>query len=102
MTTINSISSTDLWGRTTAHSHFVAQNLDATNIIDLTNGMTVAVFPGRCVLNITTYDAIGLNLGKDMILKYELITEGTKFDMLPVNSTAEATEILRKVINRAG
>lgn len=104
-THINSISFTDLKGRTTAHSHFIAQDLDAASIVDANNGMTAAMFPGNRILTITTYDAIGLDLGADMILKYELIngaTSATKFDMLPVNTTAEATEILRKVINRAG
>lgn len=104
LTHINSISFTNLKGRTTAHSRFIARDLDIdpANIIDASDGLTVAMLPGYGVLSITTYDAIGLNVGKDMILKYELVNDGTKFDMLPVNTTDEATEILRKVINRNG
>lgn len=103
-THINSVSFNDLEGRTTAHSYFVARDLDAINIIELNDRSVVAQLP-TAVIQITMYDAIGLDLGKDMILKYELTipaTRATKFDMLPVNTTAEATEILRKVINRAG
>ena len=101
---INSVSAHDLKGRKTAHSRFIARDLglDAANIVDASDGMTVAALPGHYALSITTYDAIGLNIGADMILKYELTKRTTKFDMLPVNTTAEGTEILRKVINRAG
>lgn len=104
---INDVSAQDLKGRTTAHSRFIARDLDldAADIIDASDGMTMAMISGRRVLTMTTYDAIGLNLGKDMILKYELVngsTRATKFDMLPVNTVDEATEILRKVIDRAG
>ena len=103
-THINSISAQDLKGRTTAHSRFIARDLgiNADSVVDASDGLTVAVLPRGYVLTITTYDAIGLGLGADMILKYELVSRDTKFDMLPVNTTAEATEILRKVINRAG